>query len=331
MMMRRVLFLLCLVLWLPNVALAAYSSLFVFGDSLSDGGNAYALSGGVWPPSPPYDQRFTNGPTAAEVLAAELGISGFAPSTAGGTNYAVGGATTGIGNYNFAVNSPAGLPAAIEFTGMQSQFAAFAASETLFDPTQSLFMVWGGPNDIFLGQAAGDDLSAVAATAITNIAGMVVGLAMLGATDFLVPNLPNLALTPVGYGLGQIDPEAQAGLAMLSAAFNAGLAAALDGVRSAFGASLNIVEFDVAGFLGGVSSDPAGFGFQNVTDPCLALASCEGYLFFDAVHPTAQAHALLGRAFALAVPEPGTSALIVLALIALLLTRHRRATPQTVS
>ena len=43
---------------------------------------------------PPYAQRISNGPVAVEYLAGRLGVP-LAPSLAGGTNYAVGGAATG--------------------------------------------------------------------------------------------------------------------------------------------------------------------------------------------------------------------------------------------
>ena len=78
----------------PALALARPSPLlYVVGDSLSDQGNAFALTGGTFPP-PPYDQRASNGPVAVEYLADALGVP-LAPSAAGGTNYAVVGAATG--------------------------------------------------------------------------------------------------------------------------------------------------------------------------------------------------------------------------------------------
>ncbi|MBI3393045.1 MAG: hypothetical protein HY039_07635 [Nitrospirae bacterium] len=52
----------------------SYNQIFVFGDSLSDDGNAYVLTGGLNPPSPPYAQRFSNGPVAVEYLAAWMGV-----------------------------------------------------------------------------------------------------------------------------------------------------------------------------------------------------------------------------------------------------------------
>jgi len=76
---------------------SAYTALFAFGDSLSDAGNAYILTGGVTPASPPYvGGHFSNGPTWVEDLSQELGLGTLKPSLspAGGTDFAVGGATT---------------------------------------------------------------------------------------------------------------------------------------------------------------------------------------------------------------------------------------------
>src|SRR6478735_5742525 len=78
---------------IPAVASAGpITSLYVFGDSLSDDGNAFLLTGG-FPPAP-YAQRASNGPVAVERLAFDLGLT-LAPAALGGTNYAVVGATTG--------------------------------------------------------------------------------------------------------------------------------------------------------------------------------------------------------------------------------------------
>lgn len=86
----------------PTAAEAMPSTLYVFGDSLSDNGNLYAYTGQANPATgglaipvaPPYAQgRFTNGPTYAERLWDALGFAGdLAPALLGGTNYAVGGA-----------------------------------------------------------------------------------------------------------------------------------------------------------------------------------------------------------------------------------------------
>lgn len=326
-MARLLLMLAALLSLFPASAGAAYSSLVVFGDSLSDNGNAFALSGGIWPPSPPYARQFSNGQVAAQRLAADLGL-GLAPSIQGGTDYAVGGATTGIGNYNFEVQSPFPLPATLASTGVLTQVGAFAAGHSAVDPGKSLFMVWGGPNDFFLALDRQSDIPAAIGSAVTNLVTAAGQLAGLGARHILVPGMPDLAATPFGLALAPAD---RAALGALSAGFNSALAQGL--VALAASPDLHVVGFDTAALLQAVQARPGDFGFSNVTDPCFdptrpdslsnVAGGCQGYLFFDAVHLTAAGHAIIGDRFfdAVQVPEPPTVALFALAVLLLALPR----------
>ena len=86
-----------------NASLQSLSDMFVFGDSLSDGGNSgivsRAATGGTvtFPPAPYYNGQYSNGPVAVEYLWQSYnGGASLAPSLAGGTNYAIGGATSGV-------------------------------------------------------------------------------------------------------------------------------------------------------------------------------------------------------------------------------------------
>ncbi len=68
------------------------SRVVVFGDSLSDIGNIDDATLGVVPGRTYYNGRFSNGPAWVERLASDLGAPPLGPSTAGGDNFAYGGA-----------------------------------------------------------------------------------------------------------------------------------------------------------------------------------------------------------------------------------------------
>ena len=316
----------------PSVATAApITTLYVVGDSLSDQGNAYLLTGGTFPPAP-YAQRASNGPVAVERLADALGVT-LTPSEAGGTNYAVLGAATGL--VTIAGTSPPVQTdnlAAIQYgepalagTSLRSQALALLGAGPMAAPASSLVFVWGGANDFFLNPSA-----ATAAAAVGNIAGVVTTLYAGGARNFLVPNLPDLSMTPSGLAL---PPAQRAGLQALTLGFNTGLRSALDSASMLRG--ITITQFDTFAFFNTMLADPAAFGFTNTTRPCLAGnlgtggAVCgdpSAYVFWDSVHPTSSAHRALGNAFAQAVvPEPTVVTLTLVSATAWLMRYRRRA------
>lgn len=314
----------------PGVALAGpWTSLVAFGDSLSDNGNATLLTGGFFPGTP--SSRFSNGPVAVEYLAQRIGVP-LAPSVAGGTDYAVGGATTGTVNFNVEIDNPAGLQSfpGVDPTGILLQVGAFLGSGTAFDPATSLFTIWGGPNDLFLALAEGMtdplDLGAVAGRAVQNLGAAVVGLAGGGARHFIVPNMANLGRTPRFAGT-----PAEPGLEALSIGFNAGLASTMTQIEDALG--VEIILVDIFSTLDLIIGNPQAFGFTNATTGCLdspadVLAGCPGFVFFDGVHPTTAAHFLISELFAQAIPVPSSLALLLAGAGGLLVAAGYRRRPR---
>ena len=271
----------------------SYSAVFAFGDSLSDNGNLFSISG--VPAAPYFNGRFSNGPVAVEQLAAQLG----APLV----DFAWGGATTGIGNIGDGGTQTSS--GAFSLPGMLHELA-YATIPPALVPN-SLFVVWGGADDF---ESAGSPT-----VAAQNIVTIVTALQAAGATHILVPGLPDIGLTPEFHGV--------AAATAYTNAFNAALLASLPP---------GATYFDTFAFLNGVEANPAAYGITNLTTPCFngttVCADPSQYLFWDDVHPTTSADALLAAQFDIAVTTPEPSSILLLgtgiaAMAAML--RKRRA------
>ncbi len=258
-----------------------YSRLVVFGDSLSDNGNLYRLTGGVQPPAPFYvNGRFSNGRVFTELLGFDA--TGFGTTT-GSVNYAFGGART-----DFEMSPP----------GMRLQLAAYLQNGGTFGQND-LVSVLGGANNLFQaipGAAVSPtpiatlNLAASAAAADVNI--LVAQVAQAGAGTIMVVNLPRLSLTP------QFRGGPAAGLADQGVGtFNTAL---LNGLRTtAAGTQANIIHVDLFRAGDFIAPNAQRFGVSNVTDACLNQAtgqicsSPDGYFYWDGVHPTAAGHRII--------------------------------------
>ncbi|MCE0491261.1 autotransporter domain-containing protein [Pantoea sp. Mb-10] len=157
---------------LSSASALAWDNLTVFGDSLSDGGNVgrYTFDGSQ---HALYD----------EILAARLGEN-LQPSSAGGRNYAQGGAVA--------------VPALDPQLNTQDQLAAYLQSTGGRADSNGLYIHWIGANDI--GQAV-LMTPLTARTTVTNsataAASQVGTLLNAGAGTVIVPNVPQLGVTPL--------------------------------------------------------------------------------------------------------------------------------------
>jgi phospholipase/lecithinase/hemolysin len=305
-------------------AAAPYSSVYAFGDSLSDMGNVYAFTGGTVPAPPAYAAgRFSNGPVAVEVMTQLL--TG-APLTLA-HDYAWGGALTGISPTTLVDNNNPPLNG----HGLLAQTSKFHSSLSggQADPN-ALYVVWAGSNDFkdptVLTNAGGQQWGRV----IGNIEQSIANLAADGARHFFVPNMPNLGLIPLVTGTGAANA---AGASLLTAGYNATFAAGLTAL-DAGNSDIDIKTFNVYGLMTSIINDVklhgSAFGFTNVTTACQTDPTCTDpsqAFFWDLQHPTAHVQEILGTAFAAAVPEPETYALMLggLAIVGWATRRQRRA------
>lgn len=309
-----------------------FSSLWVFGDSLSDNGNLSALTSatlGVDFPPPPYDDgRFTNGPVWNERF-----LDDFAPGRSG--NYAFGGAraapdTDGVPDLKLQVDTflaDAKTPALT--LGDRPLAALFFAANDMFDAVRAT--ATADPLDI------PGILETATFNALTEIAMGVFDLfTTAGITDFALFNLPDLGLTPRLID----DGPAQAVGSAATAVYNLGFGEMVDTLE---GFGLNIYTVDVFDLFMDAMDNPGDYGLTELETACLKVdpftiltgtpvpapcANPSAFLYWDQLHPTVVGHDALAMAFDAAVPAiplPAPALLLIGALGGLAALRRRPA------
>jgi phospholipase/lecithinase/hemolysin len=241
----------------PTKARTDFEHIVVFGDSLSDNGNG----------------RFSNGPVWVELLAQDLGLT-LKPSQSGGLNYAVGGARLDLRS------GPQSLRAQLD------RYLKMPAPQG-----RTLYVVYGGGNDVFAAIEDADGGASAIAAGVASFRSIIGDLVQHGAKDIIVPNLPDVSITPEVRSHGA-NIVKQAG--MLTAMFNEGIDHALAEIGA--GKEVRLYRLDVRGMAERARADPAEFGLRDTSTPCQELPSCDGFLFWDRVHPTTEAHARLAEA-----------------------------------
>ena len=315
----------------------SFTGLNIFGDSLVDAGNLFNTSDALFsplglpaiPPSPPYDQKNSNGPIWVENLGDALGLSPTlvsdlvlnpttTPPPTQGINFAFSGAlsseahildddlqffATVFPEFQSVVdNSP--------FLGFEDQLDIFTALSTVFpvDPN-ALNIIWVGANDYneaFFNPTSlgGVSLEELPNIVTDNIIDGITRLSDLGAQEFLVVNLPDIGEAPFADFLDAGSPlDIPEILNGLTFAHNELLSAKLD----IFGTSrpdTTITTLDVNTLFADILAAPDEFGLANVTESCLINFQpgfvfdgiCDNpdeFLFWDDTHPTTAAYTLV--------------------------------------
>jgi outer membrane lipase/esterase len=300
-----------------------FSNLYVIGDSLSDQGNLFAATSTVVGPAnalPASDHyfngRFSNGPVYVEVLAAAFGLP-LGPSIVGGDNFAYGGARTAYNTVESTVGGP--LPPGLFPWSLNAEVQAFR-DRGISDP-EALFIVFSGSNDVAdILNFDLDDPASVIDGAVDGVLGAVDAFIDAGAQTIVVPNIPDLGLTPLFLGFG---PAVSAAATQLSIEFNTLLETSLDAISG-----VEIVEIDTFDFFRNLVANPGAFGLSDVDTPCysgfvepdpdgIECPNPDEFIFWDRVHPSRRVHALFADEVMSAIPEPGTLPLLFLGLVLL--------------
>ncbi len=279
----------------------AYTSIVVFGDSLSDVGNVahltqakYGPVGRVPGPLVDYtDGRFTDGtdtiPAAQsytgvwiEQLAASLPAKPVIKNSLdGGTDYAYGFATTADGTAPFTYGPQNTL--SVNVNNIGQQITDYLSTNPTISNT-TLFVVWGGAIDLLHATSA-DAPTTSATQEVADIQRLIAA----GATEFLIPNLPPLGAIPRLNGSPTTSTPATAESVAFNTALQTGIAT-LPGANT--GKTLHLFQLDVFTLFSNAIASPSTFSFANVTGSSQGHTTVnpDTYLFWDDLHPTTAAH-----------------------------------------
>ncbi|GAB1479467.1 autotransporter domain-containing protein [Paracoccaceae bacterium] len=277
-------------------------SWLAFGDSLTDTGNAYALTGGAIPDPDFYTGgRFSNGPVWFDRIAGDHGLLadqllGSADREQRNWNFAVGGATSGEDPLDPATGTPPGLRTQVDMARALIDVGAIRAG------SDTTAVLWAGANDhgMWLTHPGRDAaLDGLVADAVAgNIDAAARGIADAGVGRVAVLNLFDFSLAPTTSLLPE-DIRA-AGDAMV-AHHNAALLRQAESADAETGAQILLV--DVHTLFDEITRDPAAWGFESLS-PCLpdggapdctVPGSADRRVFWDGTHLTSAAQGLVAE------------------------------------
>lgn len=293
--------LLALALLAPDWATAqvAFNHIVVFGTSLSDPGNAFALTrrqstppyanlDALLVPDAPYahgGHHFSNGATWIEQFARPLGLAAsvrpaLVGTNLGASNYAVGGARARQDEASF---------------DLSLQVSSFLGDVGGVAPADALYVVEMGGNDIRDALAAGPAGGLILSDALAAIGANIGALYAAGARQFLVTNGPNLGLTPAVRILGAAEAAE-----FFSQSFNTGLEDLLASLEEQL--EIEIARLDLYQKLTDLVANPQAFGLSQVEGACVTpevppftCKTADDFLFWDGIHPTRAGHAIFAQ------------------------------------
>ena len=297
------------------------TSIFFFGDSLSDTGNTQLLLQSLGVPNsqiPTTQAPYANGQYTdqfgggvwSQQFAARLGATA-APSLAGGTNFSFAGARS--------YTNTGGVPGLGDQVGFYLSSPLSGARSNAAD----LFVIMIGGNDIQAALESGNPGAGIAA-GLGNIRAEVGRLYADGARHFLIANLPRADLTPRVRELGFSAP-----FKAFEDGWNAGFNQLIGGLSAGLvGSDIDVLDLATLGSLS--TAQFAALGITNDRDACFTsvgslMRTCQSSLYSDSFHPTSIAHTAISNLAFNAVPLPGTAALLGLGFLGFAALRRKAA------
>lgn len=241
----------------------AYNKMVVFGDSLSDNGNLFALTSKIHerypdvpviPLSPPYyEGRFTNGLLWVELLANRLNIKEM-------KNYAYGGAWA---ESNEVESSGQRVPYSLDV-----QVLTFLTEAVLDDQkSEHLYVIWSGNNDYL--QGFDREVEFATTSTVNAIAKQMNVLYENGARHFLVMNVPDFTLTPTAR---ELDADSIAKLQEMARIHNEKLSAVITAFQAAH-ADVVMKLGDVGHHFTKLITNPGQYGLKETRQICYRATS----------------------------------------------------------
>ena len=318
-----------LVVSLPQVTMAEGSktkeNFVIFGDSLSDTGNRFFDTGAMntpnyefvasqgLVPSLPYaigGPTYTNGKVWIQHFVKSLGHGGAAQAALRSDGVAANYAYAGARASDAAPLPPNGNR---NLGDQVDLYIADAAASGISPDTVHIIFIGG--NDIagalFVAFNGGDP-TPVIVNAVGSVFNNALELAAAGAHRFLIVTAANPGSIPAFGG----SPAAIFGGAELTTAFNCAVVGTgpsrpscplpdvptvVEVLTGMFGAEVTV--FDAQALSDDIIANPGFYGLTNTSQPCIqpfrAPFRCENpeeHLYWDAIHPTAAVHRILGNA-----------------------------------
>lgn len=277
-----------------NVSTAHAQHLYTFGDSLSDNGNYFIASGGIYPPLDTYSWgRASNGSTWSARIGYHLGHApnadylrepwGGFQSDLTGWNFAHYGATI---DPTLAPTKGQRLPSQVDF------FQSLALDGTFWIDPNDAFTIWAGTNDYLAYGAANPE------NQVSILMDQVKKINAVGGQNIMVFDLPFWSDAPIGLNYDS------ASLNSLISLHNTELKAAILTLSSQQGVDVYYVP--VSELYLDVMNNPGDYGFdivapgQGTSGHCLGdglvLNDCtSNYAFYDSLHPSTAMHRWIGN------------------------------------